>query len=71
MRHFVSRALLEANHDYQEKIRQYKLFNIVPEDWVIEQERDQLFYMLRGDRARKHSDDFVELVWYQLDEQYN
>ena len=60
---------MNTYHDYQKKIWIFKHEGIIPEGWMIQQQKDCQYYFMKGDNAVFGSDDFIELVWYQLDEQ--
>ena len=67
MHHFVSRKLVDSCHDYQNKIRDYYLLNIIPENWCIEFEGDSRYYHLKDEIHLNLSEDYIELIWYQLE----
>lgn len=68
MRHFVSPALIESDHDYQTKIRYYRQDGYIPSHWVVETDADCIYYLRAEEKNRRDAIRFVELVWYQLDE---
>lgn len=67
VRHFVSAALIESDHDYQTKIRYYRQDGYIPSHWVVKQ-TDNCIYYHGIDEKPQDAIRYVELVWYQLDE---